>query len=109
MGRAFCLRGKFEDADSGGCRVENAPEGAKAASGSRKRGVLICATLVSTGKHEQEQTKGTRALLNQLRLRPLDTKGHLLFCFRVTTWPAFTEMSWLLSAAPLRAELGCVI
>lgn len=106
VGRAFCVRGKFENADSGGCRVENAPEGAKAASGSGKHGVLICATLVSTGKDEQGQTKGSRALLGQLRLCPLNTEGHLLFCFRVTTWPAFTEMSWLPSAAPLRAELG---
>lgn len=106
MRRAFCLRGKFEDADSGGCMVENALEGAKAAAGSRKHGVLICATLVIMEKDEQGQTKGSRALLGQLRLCPLDTEGHLLFCFRVTTWPTFTEMSWLLSVAPLRAELG---
>lgn len=106
MGRAFCLRGKFEDADSGGFRVENAPEGAKAASGSGKRGVLICVILVSTEKHEQGQTKGSRALLNQLRLCPLDTEGHLLSASGSPLGPTFLEMSWLLSAALLRAELG---
>lgn len=106
VGRAFCLRGKFEDADSGRCRVENALEGAEAAAGSGKHGVLICATRVSMEKDEQGQTKGSGALLGQLRLCPLDTEGHLLFCSSVTTCPAFTEMPWLLSAAPLRAELG---
>lgn len=82
------------------------PRRCKGCFRERERGVLICATLVSMGKDEQGQTKGSRALLGQLRLCPLDTEGHLLFCFRVTTWPAFMEMSWLLSAASLRAELG---
>lgn len=61
MGRVFCLRGKFEGADSGRRRVENALEGAEAAAGSGKHGLLICVTLVSMEKEEQGQTKDSQS------------------------------------------------